>query len=309
MDGFQNPLSTPADSSLNLTSTTFSAKAWLSNLIGFTQQDPKRYLPRSAGIAFRGLEAYGFGSPTDYQKNVGNVLLEFTRLFRWMGGQKKQRIQILNKFDGLVEAGEMCLVLGRPGSGCSTLLKAISGDIHGFFIGSDSTLNYQGIPAEQMRMQFRGEAIYMAENDVHFPQLTVGETLLFAAKARAPRDNTFPGVTRDMWAKHMRDVIMATFGIRHTINTPVGNALVKGVSGGERKRVSIAEAVLSGSPLQCWDNSTRGLDSANALEFCKSLRLLTSLAGATAFVSLYQGSQDAYEVSNSMHAKSSLCSH
>jgi ABC-type multidrug transport system ATPase subunit len=58
---------------------------------------------------------------------------------------------------------------------------------------------------------------------------------------------------------------MAMLGLSHTINTRVGNDFVRGVSGGERKRVSIAEATLSGSPLQCWDNSTRGLDSANAL--------------------------------------------
>lgn len=137
----------------------------------------------------------------------------------------------------------------------------------------------------------------MAETDVHFPHLTVGQTLLFAAKARAPRDFTFPGVTREMYAQHMRDVIMATFGLSHTINTNVGSDLVKGVSGGERKRVSIAEAALSGSPLQCWDNSTRGLDSANALEFCKTVKLSTEFAGATACVSLYQGSQGAYDVS------------
>ena len=120
---------------------------------------------------------------------------------------------------------------------------------------------------------------------------------MFAAKARAPRDYTFPGVTRDMYAEHMRDVIMATFGLNHTINTNVGGHLVRGVSGGERKRVSIAEAALSGSPLQCWDNSTRGLDSANALKFCKTLRLSADLAGTTALVSLYQ---DAYDVSFSI---------
>lgn len=48
---------------------------------------------------------------------------------------------------------------------------------------------------------------------------------------------------------------MAVFGISHTINTRVGNDFVRGVSGGERKRVTIAEAALSGAPLQCWDNS------------------------------------------------------
>lgn len=48
---------------------------------------------------------------------------------------------------------------------------------------------------------------------------------------------------------------MAIFGLSHTINTKVGNDFIRGVSGGERKRVSIAEAALGGSPLQCWDNS------------------------------------------------------
>jgi ATP-binding cassette subfamily G (WHITE) protein 2 (PDR) len=45
---------------------------------------------------------------------------------------------------------------------------------------------------------------------------------------------------------------MAMFGISHTINTCVGNDFVRGVSGGERKRVTIAEATLSYAPLQCW---------------------------------------------------------
>ena len=146
-----------------------------------------------------------------------------------------------------------------------------------------------------MKNQFRGEAIYTAETDVHFPQLSVGDTLKFAALARAPR-NRLPDVTREQYAEHMRDVVMAMLGLTHTINTKVGNDFVRGVSGGERKRVSIAEATLCGSPLQCWDNSTRGLDSANALEFCKTLNLMTKYAGATVAVAIYQASQSAYDV-------------
>lgn len=144
-----------------------------------------------------------------------------------------------------------------------------------------------------MHKDFRGETIYTAEQDVHFPMLTVGDTLLFAARARAPR-LTPGGVSRDTYSLHLRDVVMATFGIRHTINTKVGNDFVRGVSGGERKRVSIAEAALSGAPFQCWDNSTRGLDSANAVEFCKTLRTSTELANATAAVAIYQAPQNAY---------------
>jgi ATP-binding cassette subfamily G (WHITE) protein 2 (PDR) len=296
-DEFQNPfLGVLPHSSLDPASPNFNSKAWLSNLYGFMSKDPKRHPRRSVGISFRDLNVFGFGSPTDYQKTVGNIILEVSALARWMMGTGKQKINILKDFNGLIRSGEMVLVLGRPGSGCSTLLKTIACEIYGFEVGAESKINYQGISQNQMYQQFRGEAIYMAETDVHFPQLTVGQTLLFAAKARAPRDDTFPGVTRDMYAEHMRDVIMATFNLGQTINTNVGNEIIKGVSGGERKRVSIAEAALSRSPLMCWDNSTRGLDSANALEFCKYLRQRTQIAGATAFVSLYQGSQDAYEV-------------
>ena len=149
--------------------------------------------------------------------------------------------------------------------------------------------------ATEMHSQHRGEAIYTAEVDVHFPQLTVGDTLTFAARARQPR--VLPqGLNRNDFANHLRDVVMAMFGISHTVNTRVGNEYVRGVSGGERKRVTISEAALSGASLQCWDNSTRGLDSANAIEFCKILRLQTELFNSTACVSIYQSPQSAYDL-------------
>ena len=54
--------------------------------------------------------------------------------------------------------------------------------------------------------------------DVHFPNLTVGDTLTFAAQARTPHTR-IPGITREQYAAHMRDVIMAVFGITHTFNS------------------------------------------------------------------------------------------
>lgn len=53
--------------------------------------------------------------------------------------------------------------------------------------------------------------------------------------------------------------------------------------------------MLSGAPLSCWDNSTRGLDAANAIEFCKTLRTMTDYGGSTAAVAIYQAPQSAYE--------------
>jgi ATP-binding cassette subfamily G (WHITE) protein 2 (PDR) len=70
----------------------------------------------------------------------------------------------------------------------------------------------------------------------------------------------------------------------------------RGVSGGERKRVSIAENMLCGTPLQCWDNSTRGLDSSTALEFVKSLRVHADYLSSTPIVAIYQASQAIYDI-------------
>lgn len=284
-----------ADSTLNPNSSNFRAKNWMKNFLAITHRHSEEDIKREAGLAFRNLSVHGFGSPTDYQKDVANAVLEIGALARAVAGTGKQKIQILQNFDGLVKSGEMLVVLGRPGSGCSTFLKTIAGEMNGIFKDSESYLNYQGISDEQMRTQFRGEAIYTAETDVHFPQLSVGDTLKFAALSRAPR-NRLPGVSRERYAEHMRDVVMAMLGLTHTINTQVGNDFIRGVSGGERKRVSIAEATLCGSPLQCWDNSTRGLDSANALEFCKTLNLMAKYAGTTCAVAIYQASQSAYDV-------------
>ncbi|KAL8290132.1 hypothetical protein RQP46_003071 [Phenoliferia psychrophenolica] len=285
---------------LDPNSPEFDVREWVRVLVGITSRDPERYPSRSSGVSFSSLNVFGFGSSTDFQKTVANSPLGWiAEAARLVGlGAPLQKIRILRDFEGLIESGEMLIVLGRPGSGCSTLLKTIAGETHGFYLEDGSNLQYQGIPMKTMQQDFRGEVIYNAgewQTDVHFPNLTVGETLSFAAKARAPR-NRLPGVTRSQYAEHIRDVVMAIYGLSHTVNTKVGNDLIRGVSGGERKRVSIAECTLSLSPLQCWDNSTRGLDSANALEFVRSLRLMTQTAGSTAAVAIYQSSQSAYDV-------------
>ncbi|KAK4685860.1 ATP-binding cassette, subfamily G (WHITE), member 2, PDR, partial [Tremellales sp. Uapishka_1] len=244
---------------------------------------------KAAGISFSDMGVHGFGSDADYQRTVGNLPASYLSQVRDMVGNRQRKVQILNSVDGLLEAGEMLVVLGPPGSGCSTLLKTIAGEMNGIYLDEGSNLNYRGITAKQMRKQFRGEAIYTAEVDVHFPILTVGQTL---AAAKHPP----PGLTRQQYAEHSRDVTMSVFGISHTMNSKVGNDFIRGVSGGERKRVTICEATLSGAPLQCWDNSTRGLDSANAIEFCKNLRVSADYFSTTSAVAIYQAPQSAYDL-------------
>ncbi|RAH69716.1 putative ABC multidrug transporter [Aspergillus aculeatinus CBS 121060] len=276
-------------------SPRFNARAWAKAFYGLRYQSDNSAPARVAGVAIKNLNVVGYGSPVDYQMSVGNAVLKVPTLIRHLLGGKKKRIEILRDVDGLLLPGEQLCVLGPPGSGCSTFLKTIAQETYGFQVDPAAYINYQGITPKQMSAEFRGEAVYTAEVDAHYPQLVVGDTLYFAALARVPRQVP-GGMSRQEYATHLRDVIMSIFGISHTINTKVGNDFVRGVSGGERKRVTIAEAALSYAPLQCWDNSTRGLDSANAVEFCRTLRTQGDVFGVTSCVAIYQAPQAAYDL-------------
>ncbi|KAH6900635.1 ABC-2 type transporter-domain-containing protein [Thelonectria olida] len=280
---------------LDPNSDDFNARRWAKAFYQLRTDTSGGNAPRTTGVAFKNLNVFGFGTDTDFQKSVGNIFLQAGTILRKLLHEKKKRVDILRDVEGVLHSGEMLAVLGPPGSGCSTFLKAIAGDTHGFEIDDGTVMNYSGIPPKELRTAFRGEAIYTAEVDQHFAHLSVGDTLYFAARARCPK-NIPAGVSRHEYAEHLRDVTMAMFGISHTKNTRVGDDFVRGVSGGERKRVTIAEAALSYSPLQCWDNSTRGLDSANASSFCRTLRTQADIMGCTSAVAIYQASQDAYEV-------------
>ena len=90
--------------------------------------------------------------------------------------------------------------------------------------------------------------------------------------------------------------VVKLFWIEHTLDTKVGNEYVRGVSGGEKKRVSIAEVMITKASIQAWDNSTRGLDSSTALEYVSSLRSLTNAAGVSTAVALYQAGEQLYDL-------------
>jgi ABC-type multidrug transport system ATPase subunit len=142
---------------------------------------------------------------------------------------------------------------------------------------------------------YRGEIVYNGEDDIHYPTLTVGQTLRLALKSRMPHKR-LSGESRHQYVKRVLDTFLQMFGISHTINTKVGNESVRGVSGGERKRVSIAEVLAARATITAFDNSTRGLDASTALEYVKSIRILSDVSGCTNIVSIYQAGENIYEL-------------
>ncbi|KAI0673639.1 ABC-2 type transporter-domain-containing protein [Trametes maxima] len=203
---------------------------------------------------------------------------------------------ILHPSSGLLKPGEMCLVLGCPGSGCTTFLKAIANQ-RKEYARITGDIRYAGIDAHEMDKYFKGEVVYNEEDDRHIATLTVAQTLNFALSLKTPGPKgRLPGMSRKEFDETVRDTLLRMLNISHTANTYVGDEFVRGVSGGERKRVSIGEMMATRAHVLCFDNSTRGLDASTALDFIKALRVMTDILGQTTFATLYQAGEGIYDL-------------
>lgn len=251
------------------------------------------------GVFFEDLTVSGIGGVKNYVKTFPDAFVSFFNVFATVQGlfglgKKGREFDILKDFRGVVKPGEMCLVLGRPGSGCTTFLKVISNQRYGYTKVGGKVM-YGPFESDFFKKRYRGEAVYCEEDDNHHPTLDVGQTLDFALETKVPGKRP-AGVSRKDFKERVIDLMLKMFNIEHTRNTIVGNPFVRGVSGGERKRVSIAEAMVTGAALIAWDNSTRGLDASTAVDYARSLRVLTNIYKTTTFVSLYQASENIYKV-------------
>jgi ATP-binding cassette subfamily G (WHITE) protein 2 (SNQ2) len=143
------------------------------------------------------------------------------------------------------------VVLGKPGSGCSTFLKTLANQ-RGEYHAVEGQVSYDSFTPEDIRKHFRGDVIYCPEDDIHFPTLTVEQTISFAIKTRTPQTR-LANQSRKQFNEEVLDILLRIFGLRHVRKTVIGNAAIRGVSGGEKKRVSIAEALSCRSMIGAWD--------------------------------------------------------
>ncbi|KAI1859058.1 hypothetical protein JX265_010535 [Neoarthrinium moseri] len=252
--------------------------------------------PKHIGVYWEGLTVKGMGGMENFVQTFPDAFVNFVNywdpLKRLLGmGPKPNEVTILDNFRGVIKPGEMVLVLGQPGSGCTTFLKSIANQRYGY-TGVSGDVLYGPFTAKEFDT-YRGEAVYNQEDDIHHATLTVEQTLGFALDVKTPKKLP-AGATKTKFKQDVITMLLKMFNIEHTRNTVVGNALIRGVSGGERKRVSIAEMMITNASILSWDNSTRGLDASTALDFVKSLRVQTNLYRTATFVSLYQASENIY---------------
>lgn len=251
---------------------------------------------KRVGVLYENLTVKGAGSTSSFVRTVPDAIMGtfgpdlYRLLSKYIPVLRSKSVPtrtLIEDFSGCVRDGEMMLVLGRPGSGCSTFLKAVTNNRESF-ASVEGEVCYGGILAEKQDKLYRGEVVYNGEDDIHFPNLSVWRTLTFALMNKSKK-----AVKGDIPV--IADALMKMFGISHTKHTQVGNEYIRGVSGGERKRVSIAETLASKAAVIAWDNSTRGLDASTALDYARSLRIMTDVSNRTTLVTLYQAGEGIYE--------------
>lgn len=226
----------------------------------------------------------------------GNILCLPYTIHKAIRAKKNRRMKrILSDINILANPGEMVLILGRPGAGCSSLLRTATGNTSTFSGGVTGEILYSGIPQAEMLKHYKSSIIYNGETDVHFPYLTVQQTIDFAISCKTPA-HRMNNISKREYVESMRDIYATMFGLKHTYHTKVGNDFVRGISGGERRRVSIVEALAAQGSVYSWDNPTRGLDASTALDYTRAMRTMSNTLGMTSLITVYQASESIYEI-------------
>lgn len=174
--------------------------------------------------------------------------------------------------------GEVLALMGPSGSGKTTLLNLLGGRLTQPGVGGSVTYNDQ--PFSKFLKSRIG---FVTQDDVLFPHLTVRETLTYAAYLRLPKS-----LTKQQKEERALDVI-SELGLERCQDTMIGGSFVRGVSGGERKRVSIGNEILINPSLLFLDEPTSGLDSTTALRTIQILQDIAE-AGKTVLTTIHQPS-------------------
>ena len=229
----------------------------------------------------------------------------------------------LSNVTGLLQSGELCLVLGSNDEAKSTLLRAISGRLsprderggtlalNGHALptsGGGSHGASGGVRGGSSALVDRGwkrMCPYVSPCDQdHAPALTVRETLDFARRcttsaAAAPGMTTTAttsttSTTADDDDEISRGVtrLLTTLGLDHVADTIVGDENVRGISGGQRRRVTVGEMLSPHCSFACMENITDGLSSTDGVKLIADLSTLCRKRGHAAFISLLQPSDD-----------------
>ncbi|KAE9586977.1 putative xenobiotic-transporting ATPase [Lupinus albus] len=231
---------------------------------------------------------------------------------------RKKQFTVLHDVSGIIKPRRMTLLLGPPSSGKTTLLLALAGRI-----SKDLKLSgrvaYNGHGMEEFVPQ--RTSAYISQYDLHIGEMTVRETLAFSARCqgigsryemlaelsrREKASNIKPDPDIDIYMKAaalegqeanvVTDYILKILGLEVCADTMVGDDMIRGISGGQKKRVTTGEMLVGPSRALFMDEISTGLDSSTTFQMINSLRQSIHILNGTAVISLLQPAPETYEL-------------
>ncbi|XP_043699336.1 ABC transporter G family member 39-like isoform X1 [Telopea speciosissima] len=246
-----------------------------------------------------------------------NIVEEFFTSLHILQSRKKP-LPILQDVHGIIKPGRMTLLLGPPGSGKTTLLLALAGKFDSQWKVSGN-ITYNGHGMEEFVPQ--RTSAYISQQDLHIAEMTVRETLAFSARCqgvgtrydmliemsrreKAANIKPDPDIDAFMKAASLEgqkenvviDYILKILGLEVCADTMVGNDMIRGISGGQRKRVTTGEMLVGPAKALFMDEISTGLDSSTTYQIVNSLRQATHILGVTTLVALLQPAPETYDL-------------
>ncbi|KAK7261880.1 hypothetical protein RIF29_28203 [Crotalaria pallida] len=231
---------------------------------------------------------------------------------------KKKHVTILKDVSGIIKPRRMTLLLGPPGSGKTTLLLALSGKLDPS-LEVNGKVTYNGHEMNEFVPQ--RTAAYISQHDVHIGEMTVRETLAFSARCqgvgsrydmltelsrREKAANIKPDPDLDVYMKAAAtagqessistDYVLKILGLDICADTMVGDEMLRGISGGQRKRVTTGEMLVGPANALFMDEISTGLDSSTTFQIVSSMRQYVHILNGTAVISLLQPAPETYDL-------------
>ncbi|GMF33344.1 unnamed protein product [Phytophthora lilii] len=223
------------------------------------------------------------------------------------------RRHILNRVSAVFEPGTITLLLGQPGSGKSSLLKLLSGQFPmENNISIEGEVTYNGRRQQELLSRLPQLAAYVPQRDKHFAAFSVKETLEFAhtccpeelafrhdeglLSRGTAEENKAAQQTVQALSEHYPEVITEQFGLQNCRDTVLGDELQRGVSGGERRRVTTGEMEFGMRYATFMDEISTGLDSAATFDIVATHRDIAKKLHKTVVIALLQPSPEVFEL-------------